>query len=154
MSDPEIRPLRWDDLDTLRQVLEATELFPPEMLADMAEPWFTDPAQASWFVAEAAGGVAGFCHARPEPLTEGTWNMLALAVHPAAQGRGVAAALLAAGEAALRALGARLCLVDTADTAEFATARRLYERAGYDPEARIGDYWAQDVAKVTYVKRL
>ncbi len=154
MSDPEIRPLRRDDLDVLRQVLEATALFPPDMLADMVEPWFSEPAQATWFVAIGAGRVAGFCHARPEPLTEGTWNLLALAVHPTAQRRGMAAALLAASEAALRARGVRLCLVDTADTEDFAPARRLYERAGYHPEARIQDYWALGVAKVTFVKRL
>lgn len=148
------RPLSRADLPALAGVLEATGLFPAGLLEGMAQPWFAAPDGAVWLVAEGADGVCGFCHAVPEALTDGTWNLLALAVHPAAQGRGVAAALVTAAEAALRGNGARLCIVDTAGTPDYAVARRLYVRLGYREEARLRDFWAEGVDKVTFVKRL
>lgn len=154
MSDPVIRPMRQDDLPALAAVLTETGLFPPDMLDGMAQPWFADPSAAVWLVAQDGAGVCGLAHARPEALTDGTWNLLALAVRPAAQGRGIAAALVSQGEAAMRDRGARLVIVDTAGTADYATARRLYARLGYAQVARIPDYWAEGVDKITFAKRL
>ncbi|NBE06726.1 GNAT family N-acetyltransferase [Paragemmobacter ruber] len=152
MADPVIRPMVAADLPALRAVLAETGLFPPDLLADLAGPWLGGQAQAIWLTARYAGGVAGFCHARPEPLTEGTWNLLALAVHPRAQRQGLAMALLSGAEGAMRRAGARLCLVDTAGTPDFAAARRLYRRAGFRVVARIPGYWAEGVDKVTCLK--
>lgn len=154
MSEPLVRPMRQDDLAALGVVLTETALFPPEMLAGMAEPWFADPSAAVWLVARDGAGVCGLCHARPEALTDGTWNLLALAVRPAAQGRGTAAALVSRAEGEMRLRGARLALVDTAGTADYAAACRLYARHGYAQVARIPDYWAEGVDKITFAKRL
>ena len=149
-----IRPMTPQDVAGLVPVLDATGLFPADMLDGMTAPWRADPASALWLVAAGKDGVAGFCHARPEALTEGTWNLPALAVHPAAQRQGIAAALVCSAEAALRDRGGRLCIVDTAGTPDFAAARRLYARLGYAEEARIRAFWAEGVDKVTYAKRL
>lgn len=154
MAEAVIRPLERGDLAALGVVLEETGLFPPAMLEGMVEPWFADRGSAVWLVAEGAGTVCGFCHAVPEALTEGTWNLLALAVHPAAQGRGVAAGLVAETVSALRATGARLAIVDTAGTEDYAVARRLYARLGFAEVARIPEFWAEGVDKVTYALRL
>lgn len=149
MRDRVIRPMERGDLAALGVVLEETGLFPPEMLPGMAGPWFSDPSAALWLVAE-----GGFVQAVPEALTEGTWNLLALAVRPAAQGRGLGAALVEAALGALRARGARLVIVDTAGTEDYAAARRLYARLGLAEVARIPDFWAEGVDKVTYALRL
>ena len=149
MRDVVIRPMGRGDLAALGVVLEETGLFPPEMLPGMAGPWFAEPSAALWLVAE-----GGFVHAVPEALTEGTWNLLALAVRPAAQGRGLGAALVEAALGALRARGARLVIVDTAGTEDYAAARRLYARLGLAEVARIPDFWAEGVDKVTYALRL
>lgn len=72
-----------------------------------------------------------------------------LAVAPQAQGRGVGAALVAAGVDRARAAGKRRVLLHT--TAPMIGAQRLYERAGFvrDPErdAVVGD----GVALLAYV---
>lgn len=154
MSDPLIRPMRRGDLAALTTVLEETGLFPPDLLPDMAAPWFADAALAVWLVALDRSAVCGLCHARPEALTEGTWNLLALAVRPAAQGRGIAAGMVSSCETAMRDRGARLAIVDTAGTDDYAVARRLYARLGYAQVARIPDYWAEGVDKITFAKRL
>jgi len=154
MRETLLRPLRRDDLDPLALVLDETGLFPPDMLEEMAAPWFADPTSALWLVAWEGDGLWGFCHARPEPLTEGTWNLLALAVRPVAQGRGIAAALVARAEFDLRQRGARMVIVDTAGTDDYAVARRLYAGLGYAQVASIPDYWAEGADKITFAKRL
>ena len=153
MDGLSVRPLRRDDLAALASVLEATELFPSDMLAGMVAPWFAAPSVAVWLVAEGAGGVCGFAHAVPEALTEGTWNLLALAVRPAAQGRGIGAALVRGARAALAAQGSRLVIVDTAGTGDYAGARRLYARLGFAEVARIPEFWAEGVDKGTFTRR-
>ena len=139
MGDVRIRPMGRDDLAALGEVLQETGLFPPEMLEGMAGPWFADASVALWLVA----GGDGFVHAIPEALTEGTWNLLALAVRPVAQGHGVGAALVGAALEMLRARGARLVIVDTAGTEDYAGARRLYARLGFAEVARIPEFWAE-----------
>lgn len=159
MSDPGkgaaiFRRMAWADLGLLHPVLEETGLFPPDLLDGMAGEAFDDPARSLWLMAEARGRAAGFAHARPEPLTEGTWNLLALAVHPAAQGRGLGGALVRGVEAALSAQGARLLIIETAGVVEFAAAQNLYARLGFAEVARLPDFWADAVDKVTFAKRL
>lgn len=149
MRDVGVRPLEQGDLAALGVVLQETGLFPADMLEGMVAPWFADPEGALWLVAE-----GGFAHAVPEALTEGTWNLLALAVRTRAQGRGVGAALVGAVVAALRARGARLVIVDTAGTEDYAGARRLYARLGFVEVARIPEFWAEGVDKVTFALRL
>ena len=159
MSDPVqgaaiIRRMARGDFGLLHPVLEEIGLFPPDLLEGMAGEVFDDAAQSLWMMAGDRGGAVGFAFARPEALTEGTWNLLALAVRPVAQGQGLGAALVRAVEAGLRAQGARLMIIDTAGTAEFAPAQRLYARLGYAEVARLPDFWADAVDKVTFALRL
>lgn len=159
MSDPVhgaaiIRSMARADLGLLHPVLEETGLFPPDLLEGMAGEDLDDPARSLWMMAEDRGRAAGFAYARLEPLTEGTWNLLALAVRPVAQGQGLGGALVRAVEARLHARGVRLLIIDTAGTPEFAPAHRLYARLGYAEGARLLDFWADAVDKVTFARRL
>ena len=103
------------DLPAILLILDETELFPPEMLDGLILPFFEDANhQEQWFVYETnEGEVVGFAYCRPEPLTEGVWNLLALGVRPGHQGLGVGKALMKATEQALA--GERLLLVETSD---------------------------------------
>ena len=70
---------------------------------------------------------------RPELLShEPSAHLEAIALDPAAEGRGVAQALLAAAEAAASARGALTMTLHVFAVNE--RARRLYDRAGYDGE--------------------
>jgi len=90
----------------------------------------------------------------PEEMTEGTWNMLAIAVMPARHRSGHGAALVARVEAALRERGARLVIVDTSGTDGFADTRAFYAALSYGEEARIRDFWDAGDDKVTFRKAL
>ena len=149
-----VRPARAEDMAPLQALVEATGLFPPEMLPEFMAGFLGDaPSADLWFCAEAEG-VVGLCYAAPEPLTDGTWNMLALAVNPAHQGGGHGRRLVAHLEAVLRERGARLLIVDTSGSEAFEATRRFYLGLGYEQEAVIREYWAPGDDKVTFRKAL
>lgn len=148
-----IRPLAAADLPGLKAVIAATGLFPPDMLDGMAAPFLRGEAEEAWLTAD-AGGPAGLLYAAPERMTEGSWNMLLIAVHPASQGRGLGSALVARAEALLAARGARLLLVETSGLPEFEPARRFYRARGYAEEARIRDFYRAGEDKIVFRKAL
>ncbi len=143
-----------DDVPALKEVLDKTELFPSEMLSDMLSPTLTGETEAFWLTCRYDGKAVGFCYTVPEELADGTWNMLALAVHPELQGNGLGTALVQAAERHLREKGERILIVDTSGSDEFALTRRFYAQSGYKEEARIRDFWAEGDDKVTFRKPL
>jgi ribosomal protein S18 acetylase RimI-like enzyme len=151
MTDDIIRPLRRDDLAVAQALIAAVDLFPSEMLPEMAAPWLDGREDAFWLTAE---GGAGLAYAVPERLTEGTWNLLLLAVAPARQGQGLGRRLVAKVEQAIGGAGARLLLVETSGEPSFMRQRRFYSRLGFRREARIRDYYQAGTDKVIFAKTL
>ncbi len=150
-----IRPTISADIPSLKRVLDETELFPSAMLPDMLSGFLSgDEGESVWFTAEEDGRAIGFCFAAPEALTEGTWNMLAIAVLPERQGGGAGGAIVAALENHLTERGNRLLIVDTSGKSDFARTREFYRKNGYSEEARIRDFWAAGDDKIVFRKAL
>lgn len=150
-----IRPTQHDDIAALQQVLDATALFPSELLPDMVGGFLADRESPDiWLTCEADGRPVGFCYAVPEQLADGAWNMLAIAVSPSVQGAGYGGAIVAHLEAALNARGERIVIADTSGTDDFAQTRAFYRKNGYSEEARIRDFWADGDDKVVFWKSL
>lgn len=146
-------PTRTDQPE-MAALLGAIALFPPEMLEPLMAPALDGAAPDLWQCARQADRLVGFCFAEPEPLTEGTWNMRALGVHPDAHRQGCGAALTEGLETGLRGTGARLILADTSSAPEFVGARAFYAARGYTQEARIRDFWDAGDDKITFCKAL
>ena len=104
--------------------------------AKMLRQWLRGEAECIVHVAvDVDDKVLGFAMTtlRPELLSqEPSAHLEAIALDPAAEGRGVAQALLAATEASAHAQGAQTMTLHVFSVNE--RARRLYERAGYDGE--------------------
>ncbi len=142
------------DIPAIRLVLQDTGLFPPEMLEELIYPFFDNADQAEqWFVLESQpDGVVGFGFVRPEPLADGTWNVVAIGVRRHAQRKGAGAAMMRYVEDLLA--DQRVLIVETSGKPEFARARAFYSKLGYAQEATIRDYWADGDDKVTFWKAL
>lgn len=150
-----IRPTRSQDLPALRNVLDGTGLFPSDLLPDMLGGFLSNKSSEDiWMTCEKDGAAIGFCYAAPEALTEGTWNMLAIAVLPTEQGCGAGGAIVAALEDRLRSDGHRIVIADTSGTEEFAQTRAFYQKNGYALEARIRDFWSVGDDKIVFWKAL
>jgi len=85
--------------------------------------------------------LAGYCLAGPTPLTESTWHLYWLCVHPQFQRQGVASALESALEDAVRASGGKRIVAETGSRSDYDPARAFYRSAGYDECGRIADYY-------------
>jgi ribosomal protein S18 acetylase RimI-like enzyme len=98
--------------------------------------------------------LAGYCLAGPTPLTESTWHLYWLCVHPCFQCRGVARALQSALETAIRAHGGERIVVETGGRADYDPARAFYRAAGYRECGFIPDYYRPGDACFFYCKVL
>lgn len=150
-----IAPTTSADMPALKQILDETELFPSEMLPDMVSGFLNNEEREDLcLTCQQNGEAVGFCYSVPEQLTEGTWNMLAMAVLPSKQGSGVGGALVKELESLLRKQGQRILIADTSGVDEFAETREFYRKNGYTEEARIRDYWAAGDDKIIFWKSL
>ena len=149
-----IRPALRADLPALKAVIEATGLFPPEMLGEMISGYLGGTAGNEFWLTIDDGGPVAVSYCAPEAMTSGTWNLYLIAVHPDCQGNGRGAALLRHIERALTARGERVLLVETSGLPEFERTRAFYRRCGYAEEARVRDFYAAGEDKVIFWKSL
>ena len=89
-----------------------------------------------------------------ERMTDGTWNILLMAVCPTVQGRGHGGLLLRTIETELRRRDARVVLVETSGLDAFARTRSFYRECGYEQEARIREFYAAGEDKIVFRKAL
>ena len=106
------------------------------------------------FAAERDGRVCGYVCAGSTPLTASTWHVYWICVHPAAARTGAGRALEARLEAFVGSRGGQRLVVETSGRAEYARARRFYEKAGYEGVGRIPDFYGAGDDCVLYCKGL
>ncbi|WP_221090904.1 GNAT family N-acetyltransferase [Deinococcus aquaedulcis] len=154
-----IRPATPQDASTVTALAVAAGMFPP----DQTE--VTDTMMADYFagnherghrclIDEDARAALGVAYVLPKPATEGTWELLMIAIHPDHQGQGRGAALMTHVENELRSQGARLLLVETSGTPDYARTRAFYVQCGYEEEARVRDYYEAGADMVLFRKAL
>jgi GNAT superfamily N-acetyltransferase len=148
------RALTRHDLTTISFILDQTGLFPSEMLTEMAEPYLSGTKSDIWLVIHEGSTVLGFAYCEPERMTNGTYNLLAIAVEPEKQSRGVGQQLLAAVEQAVSALEGRILLVETSSLPEYERTRSFYDQMRFDREAVIREFYGAGEDKVIFWKRL
>ena len=128
-----IRSMIRDDVPALKRVIDATGLFPSEMLDSMVAGFFAGETEELWF-ADDDGEPVACAYCAPERMTEGTWNLYLIAVCPDRQGRGHGAAMMRHVERVLADRGGRLLLVETSGLDDFEPTRAFYRRIGYEEE--------------------
>ena len=153
-----IRPSTPADLEAILALTVAAGIAPPDGTAELAgvlaEYFGGRLGPDHFWVTDDDGGPVAVAYYAAERLTEGTWNLYLIAVHPDRQGRGRGTAVLRHVEQTLADRGERLLVVDTSSLPEFDRTRAFYRRNGYDEEARIRDFWKAGDDKVVFRKSL
>jgi len=107
-----------------------------------------------WLVArDAQAGFVGAAYVAPEPFADRVWNLYFLAVARGHERSGVGTALVGEVVLGLESAGesvARVLLVETSSTDDFAAARAFYSREGFEREALIRDYYGPGDHKIVY----
>jgi len=147
-----------NDTTALLALTEATGLFESnqiEELAQMLNQHFSDEAdsQGIWLT-DYDNEPVGVAYVAPERMTDGTWNLYLIAIHPDHQKQGRGAALLQYVEQMLTERGERVLLVETSGTDDFEYVRVFYRNNGYEEEARIRDFYTDGVDKIVFRKLL
>jgi ribosomal protein S18 acetylase RimI-like enzyme len=153
-----IRMTTANDTDELIEVACASGLFESHQLKElsgMLAQYFANPltTQELW-VTDDDGGSAGVAYTAPERMTDGTWNLYLIAVHPDRQRQGRGRALLEYVERLLAERGQRILLVETSGTKDFDYVRAFYQNCGYEEEARIRDFYADGIDKIVFRKSI
>lgn len=152
---PTIRSALQADQPALERIISAVELFPADMLGGMMAAYLSaDGSAGEFWLTDDDGVPVGVAYCAPERLTDGTWNLLMIAVHPDKQRQGRGAALIGAVERQVAARGGRIVLIETSGLGSFEGQRALYRRLGYAEEARIRDFYEPGNDKVVFWKSL
>lgn len=155
MMNLSIRKVIQADISDLKSVLDSSELFPSSMLDEMISHYFSDPSSADiWFTATDDGKPVAIGYCAPERLTEGTYNLYAIAVRKELQGQGIGMAMMNYIEEILRKAGNRILLVETSGKPEFELTRKFYHQCQYVQQAVIPDFYEDGDDKVVFWKKL
>ncbi|MCO4797698.1 MAG: GNAT family N-acetyltransferase [Colwelliaceae bacterium] len=148
------RTLQKADLASAKIIIDETEMFPSELLDDMVTPFFSeDDSQEIWFVAHTDKPI-GIAYCMPEKMTDGTWNLLLIAVHPNFQGKGVGKQFIAFIEQQIKNIKGRILLVETSSLPEYELTRKFYPQCNYTQVACIPDYYEKGDDKITFWKQI
>ena len=149
-----IRSIVPADLPALKQVIDANQLFPADMLDKMIFDYFNnDRCQDYWFTYDNGKPIA-IAYCAPEKMTAGTWNLYLIAVHPDYQGIGLGTSIVRHVEQALARQGERILLVETSGLASFESTRKFYRQCGYHQEAIIREFYQAGEDKIVFCKSL
>jgi len=102
--------------------------------------------------AETGAGMQGYICLGKASLTQSTWYIYWLCVHPLAQGNGLGRALQRAGEEFVRSQNGQRLVLETSGRADYGRARRFYESAGYARVGHIPDFYRPGDDCVIYSK--
>lgn len=153
-----IRPTIPDDTTALIALADATGLFSPselELLHQMLSDSLGEDSNIKPFwITDDDHGPVGVVYCEPELMTDGTWNLQLLAIHPNYQGQGRGMKLLRYLEQALTLRGGRMLIVETSGLPAFERTRRFYVKCGYNEEARIRDFYGIGDDKIVFRKVL
>jgi D-alanine-D-alanine ligase len=154
-----IRPLMSSDKGPLLEILDACQMFRGDEI-DVADEILTeairdgDRGDYHVLVAEAAGQAIGWsCHGRV-PLTDATYDLYWIAVHPEHQRQRVGRILLAEIERQLSQVDARWLLAETSSAPSYEKTRGFYEKTGFAVVGDVADFYRPGDGRLTYGKRL
>ncbi len=151
--------IRQADVGAIRRIVTETGVFNAEEIdvaVELAEDRLKCGLDSDYhFVfADGEGEMLGYtCYGRI-PFTDGRFDLYWIATAQGAQGRGLAAQLLAVTEAAVRGQGGKKLYAETSSRDVYLPAQRFYERHGFICEATLVDFYRAGDSKLTFVKSL
>lgn len=162
MPLPLFRTPSTSDVERIKQIAVEANMFSvdevglfDEMLAGFFDGSLADHR---WLVVEnASQGVVAAAHYAPEPFADRMWNLYFIAVAPQEQGHGLGGSLIKQVEDELKSSGndvARVLIVETSSTDQYAQTRTFYRNHGYREEARIRQFYGAADDKIVFWKSL
>jgi ribosomal protein S18 acetylase RimI-like enzyme len=153
-----IRKFEKEDIKPLEEIVRATGVFREEevdVAVELMNIAANDKEQKDYFLfsyVDETGTLQGYYCAGPTPMTQRTFDLYWIAVHPRVHKKRIGHELLEHCEAHVKTMGGKLLVVETSSQPKYEPTRRFYLRHQYEEAARIKDYYAQDDDLVIYSK--
>ena len=157
-NDMPIRKFEKEDIKPLEEIVRATGVFREEevnVAVELMDIAANDKEQKDYFLfsyVDETGTVQGYYCAGPTPMTQRTFDLYWIAVHPRLHKKRIGHELLDHCEGQVITMGGKLLVVETSSQPKYETTRRFYLRHQYAEAARIKNYYAQDDDLVIYSK--
>jgi ribosomal protein S18 acetylase RimI-like enzyme len=154
-----IRGVRREDVDGILALARRTAVFTSEevgVVKELVDFELNNPHQRDYhsLVTEADGHIVGFACYGPTPMTDGTYDLYWIFVHPSYERRSIGSALLAEVEQAVRLVRGRMLVVDTSSRWRYLPARRFYRNHGFHKTGEVKDFYRVGDSRLIYVKQL
>jgi ribosomal protein S18 acetylase RimI-like enzyme len=147
------------DKPALMRILQHTPEFRPDEVAvaeEVIDAYLQDPEGTGYhtLVAQSSSEIAGYICYGQTPCTVGTWDIYWVAVAGDRRGQGIGGALTKNAEDAIRKASGRMILIETSSSPIYENTRHFYLGQGYEPIARIPDFYAPGDDLLIMQKRL
>ncbi|MEX2089505.1 MAG: GNAT family N-acetyltransferase [Bacteroidota bacterium] len=155
-----IRPFVKEDIQPLRDILRATDVFKEEEIVvavELMEIAAGEPDQQEYIMAtsvDEANVVRGYYCIGPTPMTCSTFDLYWIAVDPAMHGKGIGRELNRHCEEYIVSRGGTLIVAETSSQPKYEKTRAFYLRNHYIEASRIRDYYSPGDDLVVYTKHL
>jgi ribosomal protein S18 acetylase RimI-like enzyme len=161
-DDHSIRRATIDDRAAVQDLAVVNKMFARDELDEFNEAFDgaldgRRPDRQWWVVSTPDSRVIAAAYVAPEPYSDRLWNLFFLAVDPDQHGSGAGTSLIGHVEDVLRASGedvARVLIVETSSTDQYAATRAFYRARGFDEAARIREFYGPGDHKVVFWKAL
>ncbi len=156
----QVRRTERKDLETIRSIVIATEVFNEEevgIAVELLEIYLNDPQQKDYEIfsyEDGEGKVLGYICIGPTPATAATYDLYWIAVDPRTHSKGIGTVLLNFVEDLLKQRGGRLLIAETSSTSKYDNTRQFYERKKFQKLAHIQEYYKPNDDLVIYGKYL
>jgi ribosomal protein S18 acetylase RimI-like enzyme len=155
-----IRPLLEKDRAKLLSVLIKTRAFTSaeiDVAMELIDIVLKDQVQKDYqidcMVDDQDLAIGYTCHG-PTPMAQGTFDLYWIAVDPDFQEQGAGSKLVGFLEEGVKARGGRMILADTSTVPQYEKTQRFYVKNGFQPIARIPDYYQPGNDRITFCRRL
>jgi ribosomal protein S18 acetylase RimI-like enzyme len=147
------------DRHAVRGIVEATGFFRPgevDVAEELVQEHLSRGEASGYFFAfaERDGRLAGYVCYGPIAVTEGSWDLYWIVVHPDVQRQGLGQALLEEAERLIAAAHGRQIYIETSSQPLYQPTQAFYARCGYRLEATMRDFYAVGDDKLVFVKKL
>ncbi|HEY7671454.1 MAG TPA: GNAT family N-acetyltransferase [Gammaproteobacteria bacterium] len=145
------------DVARLRELVAALDVFNAaerDVALELLEERLRQGEASGYFfvLAEIGNELVGYAAWGPAPMTQSSFDLYWIAVHPRYQSLGIGRELLAATERAVAEHGGGRLYIETSSRIPYARTRTFYAQAAYREVARLENFYAEGDAKIIYCK--
>jgi len=153
-----IRKFEKGDIASLAELVRQTKVFREEevdVAVELMEIAANDKEQKDYSLftyVDEDGAIQGYYCVGPTPMTQSTFDLYWIAVHPRVHRKKIGHDLLEHCEGQVKTMGGTLLVVETSSQPKYEPTRKFYLRHQYAEAARIKDYYAPGDDLVIYSK--